>query len=144
MSASIRGLILALALVGLGFAGGAARVHYRLLTDPSYVSPCDINSTFSCSSEYESRFGSVHRIPTAVGGVIWFALVVLVAAFVRPGKSPSRGAAVLFALSVIGLAVVLVLVYGSVFVLKRYCVLCMGTWASWAGSSSSRAARLDH
>ena len=59
MTPRTRWSILAFALVGLAFASASAWVHYRLLTDPTYVSPCDINAPFNCSQVYLSRFGSV-------------------------------------------------------------------------------------
>ena len=31
------------------------------LTDPTYISPCDINATFNCTQVYLSRYGSVAR-----------------------------------------------------------------------------------
>ena len=45
-------------MLGLVFSGMAAYVHYRLLTEPNYASPCDINAAFNCSEVYLSRFGS--------------------------------------------------------------------------------------
>ena len=102
MSSRVRWLILACAVVGLGFAGAAAWVHYRLLTDPTYVSPCDVNATFSCSEAYLSRYGSVAGIPVALGGVLWFGVVALLAAFARTsdeGHAPSVAAGYIFGAS---------------------------------------------
>lgn len=131
MSSRARWVILAFALVGLALAAASSWVHYRLLTDPTYVSPCDINQTFNCTQVYLSRFGSVGGIPVALGGVIWFSLVALVAGLYRPAIPESGRDAVggyLFALATIGLAVILYLGYASFVVLKTACVLCMGTY----------------
>ncbi len=110
-------------------------MHYRLLTEPTYISPCDINATFNCSQVYLSRYGSVAGVPVALGGLFWFALVALIAAFTRPGSHgvgrPRRATS--FALSTIGLAVVLYLGYASFFVLKTGCVLCIGTYVAVIG-----------
>jgi uncharacterized membrane protein/protein-disulfide isomerase len=133
MSSRIRGLILTLAVVGLGFSAASSWVHYRSLTDTAYVSPCDINAKFNCTELYKSRYGSVAGVPVAFGGVIWFGLVGLIAAFAKPGESKSAAAAYIFALSVVGLAVVLYLGYVSSMVLQTWCVLCMGTYISVAG-----------
>jgi len=132
MSTKTRLWILILALAGLGFAGASSWVHYRLLTDPTYTSPCDINATFSCTQAYVSRYGSLWGVPVALGGVAWFALVALIAAFARPGKD-GVAAAYVFALSVLGLAAVLYLAYASFFVLKTGCPLCIGTYVSVIG-----------
>src|SRR5438132_758777 len=128
-----RWIILALAIVGLGFATASSYVHYRLLTDPTYESICDINSTFSCSHAYLSRFGTFKGIPVALGGVIWFVMVALIAGTSRPAGSKTDRAdaagAYIFALATVGLAAVLYLGYASFFVLHTACVLCMGTYA---------------
>ena len=80
-------------------------MHYKVLTDPSYISPCDINATFNCTQVYLSRFGSVRGVPVALGGVIWFALVALIAGFdSRRRRSTRCDRRYIFALSTIGLA----------------------------------------
>jgi uncharacterized membrane protein/protein-disulfide isomerase len=109
-------------------------VHYRLLTEPAYTSPCDINATFSCSQVYMSQYGSMWGVPVAIFGVIWFALVGLLAGFARPGekKSDATGAYV-FALATVGLGAILYLAYASFFVLKTGCILCIGTYVAVIG-----------
>ena len=54
-------------------------MHHKLLTDASYTPPCDVNAAFNCSQVYLSRFGAVAGVPVALGGVIWFTLVALLA-----------------------------------------------------------------
>jgi len=135
MSARSRWIILSLALIGLGFATYSAFVHYKILTDATYSSPCDINATFNCSQVYLSPYGSVAGVPVALAGVFWFGLVALVAFASTPGTKTSGlpGGSYLFAISTIGLAVVLYLGYTSWFVLKHLCVLCLGTYACVIG-----------
>ena len=139
MSTRTRSLLLLFGLVGLGFSGASAWVHHRLLTDPAYTSFCDVNATFNCSQVYLSQYGSFQGVSTAVGGLIWFALAVLLAAF----GGRSTAGAYLFAWSTIGLAVILYLGYASFFVLGTYCLLCIGTYVSviaiflLSGSASS-------
>jgi uncharacterized membrane protein/protein-disulfide isomerase len=133
MSARTRLLIVALALLGLGFAGASSWVHYRLLTDASYVSPCDVSSTFNCSQVYLSRYGSVAGIPIALAGVVWFGLAALVAGFAKPDVRPSAAAGYLVVLSVIGVGVSMYLAYTSFFVLRTGCLLCIGTYVCVLG-----------
>lgn len=135
MTSRTRSLILALAALGLFFAGWAAWVHYRLLTDPTYVSPCDINATFNCSQVYLSSYGAVGGVPVALGGMIWFTLVLLIAGFAPVSRDGARSAAAgyLFALSIVGLASILYLGYASFFVIKTACLLCIGTYVSVIG-----------
>ncbi|HUF47936.1 MAG TPA: vitamin K epoxide reductase family protein [Vicinamibacterales bacterium] len=134
MTTQCRLLILLLALAGLAFAGSSTWVHYRLVTDPTYTSACDVNATFSCSQAYVSRFGSVAGVPVALGGLAWFGLVGLIAAFAeaRQGRSGAAGTYI-FALSVVGLAAILYLAYASFFVLGTWCLLCIGTYVSVLG-----------
>lgn len=131
MTPRTRWLILGFALVGLAFAGSSAWVHYRLLTDPTYVSPCDVSATFNCSQVYLSRFGSVQGVSVALGGIFWFSLVALLAGFASgDAKKRSPVGGYIFALSTIGLAVILYLGYASFFVLKTACLLCLGTYVA--------------
>jgi len=137
MSPRSRTLILVAALAGLGFSGASLSVHHRLLTDPSYTSFCDVNATFNCSQVYLSQYGSFQGVSTALFGLIWFGVALLLAVFggatapASPGgtRGPVGAAgAYLFAWSTIGLAVVLYLAYASFFVLGTACLLCLGTY----------------
>ena len=136
MSSRSRWIVVVLALAGLGFAGASAWVHYKLLTDPTYVSPCDMSSSFNCSQVYMSKYGSVGGVSVALAGMFWFALVALIAGSSEPApEKPSKGSftATLQLLSLIGLAVVLYLGLTSWFVLKTACVLCIGTYVAVIG-----------
>jgi len=134
MTPRSRWLILGFALLGLGFASASSWVHYKLLTDASYVSVCDINETFNCSQVYLSPYGSVWGVPVALGGVIFFALVALIAGAAKPGTGERHpAAAYIFALSIVGFATILYLGYASLVVLKTGCVLCIGTYVAVFG-----------
>lgn len=129
-------IILLLAIIGLGVAGESTWVHHKLLTDASYTPPCDVNASFNCSQVYMSRYGSLWGVPVALGGVVWFGLVGLVAGFAKPAKDPdpsNAAGAYLFLVGVIGLASILSLAYASFFVLKTYCLLCLATYACVIG-----------
>jgi uncharacterized membrane protein/protein-disulfide isomerase len=128
MTPRLRWVILAIALVGLCVAGASTWVHYRLLTDPTYISPCDVGASFNCTEVYLSPYGAIRGVPTAVAGLIWFGLVALVAGFARADGRPSAAAAYLTVLGTIGMAVSLYLAYVSWFVLGSGCLLCMATY----------------
>ena len=139
MTSRTRLLVLVAAVAGIGFSGASATVHHRLLTDPSYTSFCDVNATFNCSQVYLSQYGSFQGISTALFGVIWFGVALLLAGFGgtttsdsgAKGKGPvSPAGAYLFAWSTVGLAVVLYMAYASFFVLGTACLLCLGTYVS--------------
>lgn len=123
-------------LAGLGLAASSASawVHYRIINDPTYASFCDVNTTFSCTEAYSSRFGVIAGVPVAVFGVIFFAFVlVLVALCSRSATAASNLPGYVFGSSTIGLAVVLYLAYASFVILKAVCVLCVGTYAAVIG-----------
>ena len=132
MAPRTRLLILTFAILGLAFAGGASYVHYRLLTEPNYISPCDINATFNCSELYLSRFGSVGGVSVALGGLVFFLGVTLVA-LLSGSDHEGPAASYVFVMSTIGLAVVLYLGWASYFVLKKFCLLCLGTYVAVIG-----------
>src|SRR5690242_2501284 len=77
MSALARKLLVAFGVLGLTASLAASWVHYHLIINPDYSSFCDINATVSCKEAYLSRYGSVGGVPVAIGGVVFFTLVLL-------------------------------------------------------------------
>src|SRR5215216_2823346 len=109
MKAYARPIILLLAAVALASSIAALYVHFRLIQDPTYSSFCDVNETVSCQAVYQSRYGTVFGVPVAAGGVIWAALVFILAfAGMRHRSSELAGrvAGYIFVLATIGLAAV--------------------------------------
>jgi uncharacterized membrane protein/protein-disulfide isomerase len=134
MSRRARTIVLAFAVAGLALAGASTWIHYRLLTDPTFQSPCDVNATFNCTQVYLSRFGTVRGIPVALGGVLWFALVALLSGFTSPGRQGEPGPErYLFPVATVGLAVIFYLGYASFVILRTECLFCMGTYVCVLG-----------
>src|ERR1043166_2905597 len=77
MTALARKLLVGFALLGLAASAAATYVHYNLIINPDYSSFCDLSETVSCKAAYLSRYGSVGGVPVALGGVIFFAWVLL-------------------------------------------------------------------
>src|SRR6187431_2971851 len=122
MTALSRKLLIAFGVLGLAASAAATWVHYQLIANPGYTSFCDINATVSCKQAYLSRYGSVAGVPVAVGGVVFFTLVLLLIRAGRKGNPAENSAPTyIFALSTLGLAVVLYLGYASFFILKEVC-----------------------
>src|SRR4051812_5488820 len=104
-----RTLILVLAVIGLAASLTSLYVHYKILTDPSYTSFCDVSATVSCEAVYQSSYGTVGGVPVAAGGVIWAGLVLVLALGMRGPQQAARDAGLasyVFLLATIGLAVV--------------------------------------
>ena len=132
MTSRTRTLLTAFALLGLAAASASAYVHYRLLTDASYSSACDINATVSCTQAYLSRYGSFWGVPVALGGILYFTLVLLLTLLGGRGTGAEREniASYVFTLSTIALAFVLYLAWASFFQLKAVCLLCVTTYVA--------------
>ena len=129
-SADIHGLGLIASTYGL-------YVHYRLQSDPTYVSACEVNAAVSCEQVLTSQYGSVLGVPVAAGGAIWSLLAFLLAAFgLKNPKSEtaSRVSGYLFVLATLGLASVFYFAYISFFVLKTACPICMTMYVSVIGT----------
>jgi len=134
MSALARKWLVAFGALGLAASAAATWVHYHLLVKPDYSSFCDINATVSCKQAYLSRYGSVGGVPVALGGIIFFTLILLLAWAARSGSPAADSApAYIFAASTLGLAVVLYLAYASFFILKEVCPICATTYAAVIG-----------
>lgn len=132
MTSAQRNLLLGFAVLGLGAALTSSYVHYRLLTDVSFTSFCDVSSAVNCTQAYMSSYGSVFGVPVALGGVMYFAIVAVLAGIVgRPGsKSRENAPGYIFALSTLALAFILYLAWGSYVVLKTFCILCAVTYVA--------------
>jgi uncharacterized membrane protein len=132
MSTTARRWVLLCAVIGLAAATASLYIHYRLLTQVGYVSPCDISATFSCSDAYRSQYGSLYGVPVALFGALWFAFVIVLVAVASRGPASVQEslAAYLFAWSTVGLAVILYLAYAAFFVLKELCIFCVITYAA--------------
>jgi uncharacterized membrane protein/protein-disulfide isomerase len=131
-----RPLVIVLALLALGASIAALYVHYRIIQDPTYTSFCDINETVSCEAVLESPYATVRGVPVAAGGVIWSALVLLIAARgMRRGNPDAYAAAAgyVFVLATVGLSAVLYLGYASFFIIGKMCPLCMAMYVSVIG-----------
>lgn len=132
MTSLSRKLLLAFAALGLGASSMSTYVHYKLLTDPSYTSFCDVNPALSCSQAYLSPYGSFWGVPVALAGVLFFVLVLILAGLGGRATSPARESAAtyIFALSTIGLAAVLYFGWASYFQLHTLCLFCATTYVS--------------
>src|SRR5215203_967243 len=134
MSSLSRKLLAGFSLLGLGASAAATYVHYNLIRNPDYSSFCDINATVSCKAAYLSRYGSIGGVPVAVGGIVFFAWVLLMLWGSR-GKSriADTAPAYIFAGSTLALAFTLYLAYASFFILKEVCPLCVTTYVAVIG-----------
>jgi uncharacterized membrane protein/protein-disulfide isomerase len=132
MTAKTRRLLLAFAVLGLGASSWSSYVHYSLLTVPGYTTFCDVSGAISCTQAYLSQYGSLWGVPVALGGVVFFAAVLLIAGVGgRPAvKGRENVPAYIFALSTAALGFVLYLGWASFFKLNTVCLLCATTYVA--------------
>lgn len=132
MSSFVRCGLLVASIAGLGASSASTYVHYQLLRDPTHQSFCDVSATVSCTQAYLSKYGSVAGVPVALGGVLFFALVLLLLVVERRSRGATREnvPGYLFALSTAALAAVLYLGWASFAVLKTFCILCAATYVA--------------
>jgi uncharacterized membrane protein len=132
MTSIQRRWLLVFATLGLSAALVSSYVHYQLLIDNAYASFCDVGSTMNCTQAYLSRYGSLFGVPVAIGGVLFFALVIAMVGLAGPVGSKTRESVpgYVFALSTLGLAFILYLAWASYFVLGNFCILCTITYVS--------------
>ena len=135
MASRTRTLMVVLALGGLLAAGASTYVHLQMLTDPGYLSFCDINTRISCSDVYQSRYGSVAGVPVALGGTIWFigVLLLVFAATTAPQESRTNVGGYLIVWSTVGLAIAMYMAYASFVVLQTVCLLCVAVYIAVIG-----------
>src|SRR6186713_135448 len=137
MSSRVRTALLVFTALGLLASTYGMYVHYRLQSDPTYISACEVNESVSCQQVLTSQYGSMFGVPVAAGGAIWSLLAFMLAAVgLKNPKSEtaSRVSGYLFILATIGLASVFYFAYISFFVLKTACPICMTMYVSVIGT----------
>ena len=120
------------ALLGLTASSTSSYGNYKLLTAVSFTGFCDVNTRVNCTEAYLSRYGSLWGVPVALGGVLFFGLVLAMVGFGARKTSPSRESigGYVSALSTLALASVLYLTLASYFVLGTFSILCALTYVS--------------
>ena len=126
MTGRVRWWVIVLAAVGLTASVSSTYMHYQLVSDPGYTSFCDINETVSCTTLYQSRYGSVGGVPVALAGVFWFGVVLLLTLADRraPDVSRENVAGYFLVWSTIGLSVGMYMAFASLYVLQTFCLMC--------------------
>ena len=135
MTKNARLLLSLLALAGLASALASLYVHFQLLTQPGYLSFCDVSATVSCTQVYQSPYAYLLGVPVALLGALWYLAVLLVlagAAWGWPSLRENAGGYV-FALSTVGLGFVIYMAFASLYLLKIVCLMCLVTYLAVAG-----------
>jgi uncharacterized membrane protein len=124
MSLSSRTQVSLAAAVGLVAASTSTYVHYGLVTSSASGSFCDINQTINCSHAYLSSYGEIGGVPVALAGVVYFGLVLVLAALAWKKPVGDHAPGYILAMSVPAVAFIAYLAYASYVVLQTFCLLC--------------------
>lgn len=122
--------IIGLALLGALLAAYALSLHYQ--TGASAI--CDISETFSCDKVNKSQWSELFGIPVALLGLLAY---LVLAVLVVKQKSVRRILSFterdfwqyILALIIVMLAFQMYLTYVEIFMLRAYCLICLGTQA---------------
>lgn len=127
--ASVRWVLLVAGLIGLSAALMLSIEKYLLLTNPFYVTTCDLGSTLNCQDIMDSWQASVFGFPNPFIGLMGFAIVTAIGAGSLAGAAFRRWFWLgLLAGCVLAGIFVLWLMWQSVFAIGALCPYCMVVW----------------
>ena len=103
---------------GIGFLISlyTSYIDLKLMKQKDYKAACDISDTISCTKAFKSGYGSVFGIPNGAIGIIFYAIVLLLAFF--------GFANFVFYLSVLSLMASAYLAYVLHFKVRAICLVC--------------------
>lgn len=108
---NLRIAIIVLSVIGVADSAYLASIHYE-----NVPLVCSASSVIDCSQVLHSSYSAIAGIPVAVFGLVWFAVMALLA------LRPIGWTAV--AWTAIGVASVLYLVYVELFRIDKICLWC--------------------
>ncbi len=133
ISATHRGQALTITTILLAVAGTfislqLTHLHYKVNTDPDFMSFCNIGDAVNCETVAASAYSQVFGVPVAVWGclayLVLLGLALSGARAARAARYPGLpGLIVLWALA--GMVCTAVLAYISTFLIESFCVLCV-------------------
>ena len=118
-------IIIVLSVIGVIGSAYSTYEHYQLISDSSSGSFCDISAEVSCSAVNSSPYSEVMGIPTALIGLVWFIILVILCYGVElKHKFWKPAPFYLFVWSIIGMLTVFWLVYAELFLIGAICLVC--------------------
>jgi protein-disulfide isomerase/uncharacterized membrane protein len=127
-------LLFVAALVGMYLAWHLTEIHYEIKAAPAgdFKATCDVNETISCTGVNASPYGRFKlgesELPVSIPGLGFHGAVALLALMAAFGSEDRRRNAFVLALvgSVPAVAFGLWLVFVQAFILKKWCLYCLG------------------
>lgn len=121
-------ILILIGLLGIILTVNLTYIHYKLLYDPDYVSPCTAGESISCDAVNSSDYAEVFGVPVALLGMGFYLFVIVMAWLSTPENRKTYGdlgqKLLLFG-SIAGLSFTLYLTAIEAFVLYIWCPLCV-------------------
>ncbi|BDD82602.1 membrane protein [Tsukamurella pulmonis] len=122
-------LLLVTGVLGLLASAMLTIDKIKILEDPNFVPGCSLDPTISCGSVMQSWQGSVFGFPNPLIGIASFSVVIVAGVLTLGGVALPRWFWTGLAIgSAAGLALVIFLIYSSLFVIHALCLWCMLVW----------------
>lgn len=133
--------VILLSAVGGIFAG------YAMAHKTGFASGalCDINATFSCDVVNRGPYSDVAGVPVALLGIIGYVFFAVAAALKLRAPSDKQVTDFLFYSAFFGLLFTLYLTGLEAFVIKTFCIVCLGSQLAMLGifACAARVAWLE-
>ncbi|AUN40657.1 vitamin K epoxide reductase family protein [Tsukamurella tyrosinosolvens] len=122
-------LLLVTGVLGLLASAMLTIDKIKLLEDPNFVPGCSLDPTISCGSVMQSWQGSVFGFPNPLIGIASFSVVIVAGVLALGGVDLPRWFWTGLAIgAAAGIALVIFLIYSSLFVIHALCLWCMLVW----------------
>ncbi|GAA1084205.1 vitamin K epoxide reductase family protein [Tsukamurella spumae] len=123
-------LLLVTGALGLLASVTLAIDKIKILQDPNFKPGCSIDPTISCGSVMQSWQGSLFGFPNPLIGIAAFSVVIVAGVLALGGVALPRWFWAGLALgSTAGIALIVFLIYSSLFRIHALCLWCMLVWS---------------
>jgi len=119
--------IIILAILGFLIAGYATYLHYK----PTDGGVCDLSEVFNCDLVYKSPYSKIFGIPVPAFGMLFYALLAVIAYTILSGKEKCKDVStrkVLFYLSIFGVVYSLSMGAFVFYKLGALCPVCITSY----------------
>jgi len=119
------GIMLALALLGIGAAVELTVVYHQANVDLGHESHCKLSAEWDCDNVARSEYASLASVPVALWGVIGYGFMAFLLGWGLSGRGPRHWPlGVLSVLVLFSVALSSYLMYASFVVLQKKCMWC--------------------
>ncbi|GAB3127334.1 vitamin K epoxide reductase family protein [Tsukamurella serpentis] len=102
----------------------------KLLADPNFVPGCSLDPTISCGSVIESWQAGVFGFPNPLIGIASFSVVIVAGVLAAGGVALPRWFWIGLSIgATLGIALIVFLIYSSLYKIHALCLWCMLVWS---------------